>query len=148
MNPEIFENRDQNIQPRHIWPNMKWKTYISNALEKFGRYASIAVAIWTIIAMIKGLCNWLNGILLVKKLTNSHKQTAKYALSPSYFLLKGFRDTKKNDNEGNNPIIQKTLIGGSEKAQLDEQLRNPLTGNNDTLDQLRKLNEQLPVYKK
>ena len=131
--------------------------YISNALEKFGRWASIAVEIWNIIAMLKSLCIWLNGLFLVKKLTKSHKQTAKYALSPTYYLLKSFNKEKTKKNEGNideNSPIYKGSFGN-----------NPTTDNNgipfdqgcatfskniqrnfENLEELRESNRNLPSY--
>ena len=101
MDPKVFQNPELVIQPKHIFPAFPWKEYISKSLESFGRYCSIAVGLWTIIAIFKSLCIWLNGLFLVKKLTNSHKQTAKYALSPSYFLLKTFNNIETHKQQTN-----------------------------------------------
>lgn len=76
MQSEVFEDNNLGeIQPKHVSKQFQLQEYISNALDKFERYASIAVANWGIIGMIRSLINYCNGIWLVRKLPNSHKQT-------------------------------------------------------------------------
>ena len=145
MHPDVFQDPNfGQIEPKHMFKQFQRKKYISNALEKFGRYASIAVAIWTMIAMVKSLVNWCNGIWLVKKLTGSHKQTAKFALSPSYFLIQGLGQRNKPNFDQEDSIIR-NKINVSDQHALDKPT-HPMTDNNTTLVELKRLNEKLPVY--
>ena len=145
--PEVFNNRRIAIQPTHMFKKLQWRDYVSNMLEKFGRYSAICVAVWTLLAMVKGCIHWCNGIWLVKKITNSSKQTAKYAISPSYYLLKGLG--KRHTDNGNS--------GYEESHFKDPIIRNPpgkemqhhpMQNNQATLQELRKLNDELPNYQK
>ena len=98
MRPEVFkDNNNKEIQPEDLFKRFQLKEYISTALEKFGRYASIAVAVWTIVAMIRSLINYCNGIVLVKRITKSYKKTADYALSPSSYLIRRLEKRNKVD---------------------------------------------------
>ena len=110
-----------------MFKKFQWKQYFSNALEKFGRYSSIAVAIWTIIAMLKGCVSYCSSIWLVRRITKSHRETARYAMSPSSFLIKGLG--RKNNVEAKQEMQIIRDKENNEKSQLMEGLERQHTLN-------------------
>ena len=118
-------------------------------METFGRYCSIAVGLWTIIAIFKALCFYINGLFLVKKLTKSHKQAAKYALSLSYYLLKNFNKEKTQKAEieiQKLPIVKNSITNDQPETNystIPSDNQHPF----GQLEELRQLNKILPTYK-
>ena len=135
---------DVMIEPKDIFQQYPWDglmNSITNTFEIFGRWCSICIGVLTIMSIIKNGLVYLRGCCLVRRYYGN-KDTARYAVSPLYFILGQMR----NENKTANPKqYKKAPTAPDEGVEI-----LPMTDSHRTEQQLKEIRElsKLPIYMK
>ena len=149
------------IKPQHVFPTTyPWdalKTAFTEGLTTFGNYCSIIIGILTILVIIKNIYVYMYGCIMAKKVDGGYQNIITYALSPMSFVLKKLprqvEPTKSKKHMGEYSTIGNTIPPEEVmqqapvcSAQQIRVVRHPLQNNQGALQELRRLNDELPNY--
>lgn len=140
------EEMNDPIKPSDMFKEFPWKILkdtVANSLMLFGQYCSIAIGIYSMITLIKGIYIYFSGCCVAKKAASGYKEMFIYALSPMNFVLKKLpqREWKRQKETGSEEEMVSMKYANDMRKTNQPGTQVPTKGQMRHVNDMREVNQ-------